>query len=267
MSPQPQPLDGTNGLRGPLRPETGWALFLDVDGTLLHFADRPECVEVSDHLRAVLAALLPGLGGAIALISGRRLGDIDRLFAPLVLPAAGLHGLEHRNAEGVVDVLGRPEMLDPLRGPLSGFAGMHAGVQLEDKGRAIALHYRRAPEQGAAARHLVGQLLARHGEGLRVIEGKMVLEIKPALADKGQAVRGFLAEAPFRGRCPVFIGDDTTDEDAFVAVNALGGYSIRVGDLPGTQARFRLADVDAVIAWLENLPAALGGHGSGDKSR
>ncbi len=265
--PQPQRVDGTNGRGDVLCPETGWALFLDVDGTLVHLADRPDSVEVSDHLRSVLVALRPRLNGAIALISGRRLKDLDRLFAPLVLPAAGLHGLEHRNAEGTVDVLGRPDILDPLREPLSGFARKHAGVQLEDKGRALALHFRRAPKLATAARHLVSQLLTRHGEGLRVIDGKMVLEIKPALADKGRAVRSFLAEAPFRGRRPVFIGDDTTDEDAFLAVNELGGYSIRVGDFPETQARFRLADVDAVIAWLEYLPAAVDGLGSGDNSR
>lgn len=267
MPPQPQPFDRADERCGPLRPDIAWALFLDVDGTLLPIARRPESVEVSDHLRSVLTALLPRLNGAIALISGRRLRDLDRLFAPLALPAAGLHGLEHRNAEGNVDIVGRPESLDPWREPLSVFARANPGVQLEDKGRTLALHFRRAPDKATAARRLVGQLLARHGEGLRVIDGKMVLEIKPAIADKGQAVRSFLTEVPFRGRRPVFIGDDTTDEDAFLAVNALGGYSICVGDLPGTQARFRLADVDAVIAWLESLPDALDGSDHGDDSR
>lgn len=255
--PRPRPATPDDGSAGPLQPRFDWALFLDIDGTLLHITDAPELAEVSDHLRAVLAALLPRFEGAIALISGRRLDSIDRLFAPLRLPAAGLHGLEHRGPNGDVRRLGAPEALNPWRDALAAFARDNPGVTLEDKGRAVALHYRRAPENAAAARHLVGQLMARHGSGLRVIDGKMVLEIKPALADKGHAVRGFLAEPPFRGRRPVFIGDDTTDEDAFAVVNALGGDSICVGDRPGTHARFRLADVDAVVAWLDAMPAAL----------
>lgn len=258
-SPQPEPLRRRDGTSRPLRPSRGWALFLDVDGTLLHLADTPEAVEVGEHLRGVLRALQPLLGGAIALISGRRIEDLDRLFAPLRLPAAGLHGLEHRGADGRTRMLGDPGMLDSLRRPLAEFAAGHEGVLLEDKGRALALHYRRAPDLAAACRRLVARLMARGGRGLSVIDGKMVLEIKPRLADKGEAVRGLLAEPPFAGRTPVFIGDDATDEDAFLAVNALDGYSVRVGDYPNSKARYRLADVDAVVAWLESLPRVLAG--------
>ena len=261
--PQPAPT-GRNRRHAPEpRPDPSWALFPDVDGTLLHLADTPEAVEVSEHLRGVVQALLPLLGGAVALISGRGLDDLDRLFAPLKLPAAGLHGLEHRGADGRSRMLGDPGMLDAWRRPLADFAAAHNGVLLEDKGRALALHYRKAPDLAAECRHLVAQLTARHGEGLRVIDGKMVLEVKPRLADKGEAVRCFLAEPPFAGRRPVFIGDDVTDEDAFLAVNALDGYSIRVGDYPNSRARYRLADVDAVIAWLESLPRALAGDHRG----
>lgn len=263
-SPQPAPTERHREKAPELTPNSNWALFLDVDGTLLHLADTPEAVGVSEHLRGVIEALRPLLGGAIALISGRQLDDLDRLFAPLILPAAGLHGLEHRSNGTETRVLGDPATLDRWRRPLGDFASAHDGVLLEDKGRALALHYRRAPALAADCRHLVAQLMARFGEGLRVIDGKMVLEIKPRLADKGEAVRSFLAEPPFTGRIPVFVGDDVTDEDAFLAVNALGGYSIRVGDGPKSAARYRLVDVDAVIGWLESLPRALGGNECGN---
>lgn len=234
-----------------------WALFLDVDGTLLPIAETPDGVEVSDHLRAVLARLAPLYGHALALISGRPIAELDQLFAPLALPSAGLHGLERRDAAGRIRRLGEPAWLDALRRALGDFAAAHPGVLLEDKVRTLALHYRRAPEAEAAARRAVAELIGGDDQRLRVIEGKMVLEIKPRLADKGAAVAAFLGEPPFAGRRPVFIGDDVTDEDAFAVVNRLGGTSVRVGDLPGTAARYRLPDVNAVVAWLEALPATL----------
>ena len=240
-----------------------WALFLDVDGTLLHIAETPGGVEVSDHLRAVLARLAPLYDHALALISGRQIVQLDRLFAPLALPAAGLHGLERRDPAGRIRRLGDPAWLDGLRQALGDFAAAHPGVLLEDKGRTLALHYRRAPRAEAAARRIVGELTEGDQERLRVIEGKMVLEIKPRLADKGAAVAAFLDEPPFAGRRPVFIGDDVTDEDAFATVNRLEGISVRVGDLPGTAARYRLPDVNAVVAWLEALPAALASSAAG----
>lgn len=252
-----EPICRESSTRKELRPSSGWALFLDVDGTLLHLADTPEAVEVSDHLRRVLTDLAPVFGGAVALISGRRVEDLDRLFSPLCLPAAGLHGLEHRAADGTVRMLGDTAMLDPLRGPLRDFANAHDGVILEDKERALALHYRRAPQVEVLARQFVADLAGRRPENLRVIDGKMVLEIKPRLSDKGAAVRSFLDEPPFEGRLPVFIGDDVTDEDAFRAVNALGGHSIRVGDGRDSQARWQLSDVNAVLEWLASLPGMI----------
>lgn len=252
-----EPICRKTGASGHLCPSPGWALFLDVDGTLLHLADTPEAVEVSDHLRDMLARLTPAFGGAVALISGRRIEDLDRIFAPLRLPAAGLHGLEHRDARGNLRLLGEAKMLSPLRGPLREFAGRHEGILLEDKGRTLALHYRMAPEMEAEARRLVAGLAGRHADCLRVIDGKMVLEIKPRLSDKGAALRSFLSEQPFRGRRPVFIGDDVTDEDAFRAVNELDGHSIRVGNGTDSLAYWQLADVNAVIGWLEQIPKAL----------
>lgn len=252
-----EPLCRMAGQRTTLRPSSDWALFLDVDGTLVHLADTPEAVEVSDHLRDVLVRLVPSFDGAVALISGRPISDLDRLFAPVRLPAAGLHGLEHRDARGHLRLLGESEMLEPLRGPLRAFATENPGVMLEDKGRALALHYRKAPDAEGRARRLVAGLAGRHADILRVLDGKMVLEIKPRLSDKGAALRSFLDEPPFRGRRPVFIGDDVTDEDAFSAVNDLGGCSIRVGDGRDSHARWQLPDVNGVIGWLESLPGKL----------
>lgn len=235
----------------------GWALFLDVDGTLLELTDPPDAVVVPPRLISVLDRLAPMLGGALAVISGRRLDDLDRLFTPLELPAAGIHGLERRGVDGRRDVLGTVESLDPFREPLTDFVKCHDGALVEDKGRALALHYRGAPEAETSARRLVARLMARHGEAYRVIDGKMVFEIKPKLADKGKAVGGFMDEPPFRGRCPVFVGDDVTDEDAFRVVNERGGLSIRVGARPDSAARYQLADVEAVLAWLEGVATSL----------
>jgi trehalose 6-phosphate phosphatase len=243
-----------------------WALFLDVDGTLLHIAETPAGVEVNDHLRQILARLAPLFGRAVALISGRPIAELDRLFAPLVLPAAGLHGLERRDAAGRVRRLGDPAWLDGLRPALGAFASGHPGVILEDKRRALALHYRRAPQAEAAARRLVAEVTESQQERFRVVDGKMVLEIKPRLADKGAAVAAFLEEPPFEGRRPVFIGDDVTDEDAFAVVNRLGGHSVRVGDAPETRASYRLPNVNTVVTWLESLPGALAAWAPGGRS-
>jgi trehalose 6-phosphate phosphatase len=242
-----------------------WALFLDVDGTLLHFADTPDAVEVGEHLHRALERLAPLLGGALALISGRRIADLDRLFAPLVLPIAGLHGLERRDAGGTLHRLADEAGLDELRGPLAEFAAAHPGVLLEDKGQALALHYRRAPAAEGAARQLVERLAADRLDRLRVLDGKMVLEIKPRLANKGAAIGGFMGEAPFAGRRPVFAGDDVTDEDGFAVVNGLGGASIRVGDEGPSEAVYRLEDVQAVMEWLEALPGMLGACRAGER--
>lgn len=252
-----EPLHRECGQQKDLQPSSDWALFLDVDGTLLHLADTPEAVQVSDHLRDVLVRLVPLFGEAVALISGRPIDDLDRMFAPVHLPAAGLHGLEHRDAHGNLKLLGEKEMLAPLRGPLREFADRHEGVLLEDKGRALALHYRKAPHVETEARRLVAGLAGRYADSLRVIDGKKVLEIKPRLSDKGAALLSFLDEPPFRGRCPVFIGDDVTDEDAFRAVNGLGGHSIRVGNSRDSHAEWQLPDVNGVIDWLESLPKKL----------
>lgn len=236
---------------------TRWALFLDVDGTLLGFQGRPEDVHLHDSLRAVLDALDTGLGHAVALVSGRTLADLDRIQAPLKLAAAGLHGLERRDADGTVDHGVEGAALDHLRDGLSELVDGHDALWLEDKGRTLAVHYRADPGLHRTVLDQVHALCAREApDALAVIDGKMVCEIKPRHADKGSAIRGFMARPPFSGRVPVFLGDDVTDEDGFRAVNALGGLSVRVGAQPAdklTHAAYRLADEPAVEAWLARL--------------
>ncbi|MGF1594776.1 MAG: trehalose-phosphatase [Kiloniellaceae bacterium] len=225
------------------------ALFLDVDGTLLPIAPHPDAVRVPPPLIALLEDLNARIGGALALVSGRSLANLDRLFAPLRLPAAGVHGLERRGADGIVHTGDTASLLQPLRGPLADFAGARQGLLVEDKQHSLALHYRAAPTYDAEAEAFLRDLAAA-APGLEVTRGKMVLEVKPAGVDKGTAIVAFLAEPPFAGRHPVYIGDDVTDEDAFAAVNAAGGLSIRVGAAAATAATHRLADEAAVHDWL-----------------
>ncbi len=249
-----------HALREPrLEARPDWALFLDVDGTLLHIASTPDAVRVSRELRTVIAALRPGLGDAVALVSGRGLVDLDRLFAPLVLPAAGQHGLERRDAAGRMHRAGEPSVLDPLRAPLQQFVRTRPGTILEDKGLTLAVHYRRVPERAAEARNVVDELVRVNDHRFHALHGKMVSEVRLRAADKGAAIAAFLKEPPFSGRRPVFVGDDVTDEVGFAAVNARGGHSVHVGHGEETCAGYRLDDATEVIAWLAAAAAKLGG--------
>ncbi|HSN69995.1 MAG TPA: trehalose-phosphatase [Steroidobacteraceae bacterium] len=239
--------------RLPIR-ERAWALFLDVDGTLLDIVESPDAVHVPEALSHTLAAAAEREDGALALVSGRSLAQLDRLFAPHRFCAAGLHGLERRTAAGQILRPAIPHArLDAARVRLARFADEHEGLLLEDKGLSLALHFRRAPELESAARDAMQTLLAELGPDLQVQEGKCVLELKPAGATKRTAIEAFMNEPPFEGRLPVFAGDDVTDEDGFAAVNELGGYSIRVGAEAPTQARCRVDSVAALRDWLARI--------------
>lgn len=235
-------------------PGDRWALFLDVDGTLVAIAPRPHEVRVDPELPLLLGGLRSACDGALALVSGRRLADIDGLFSPLRLPAAGVHGWQRRRADGAPVVAEEPtEMLRPLRRGLAVWAATRPGLLFEDKGGSLALHYRLAPEHGPGLRRLARRLVARETQ-LRMIDGRKVIEVLPLGIDKGTAIAAFLAEPPFAGRLPVYAGDDTTDEDGFRVVNRLGGITIRVaapelGDLPST-ARYAVPSVAALRRWL-----------------
>jgi trehalose 6-phosphate phosphatase len=227
-----------------------WALFLDVDGTLLEHAERPEQVRAEPAVLRLLEALCRGSGGALALISGRSIADLDRLFAPLRLPLAGQHGIERRDAGGRLHRHAFPaDLLRRAAARIGEFAARHQGLLFEDKGYNLALHFRRAPQLAGAAQSAVRQAAAQLGGEFEVQEGSMVVELKPSGRDKGMAIAEFMREPPFAGRTPVFVGDDLTDEHGFGVVNRLGGHAVKVG--PGASAApYRLADAAAVRAWL-----------------
>jgi trehalose 6-phosphate phosphatase len=238
-------------------PLSAVALFLDVDGTLLDIAATPQAVSVPHHLRARLRALHAASGGAVALVSGRTIGDLDALFAPLALPSAGLHGFEVRGVSGACRRLPSPSTaaLEAARVAMLRLAARHAGLLVEDKRFALALHYRAAPQLEETAVDAMQEVAACVGEELELQRGKMVVELRPAGATKAKAVATFLREAPFTGRVPIFIGDDLTDEPAFELVNRLEGLSAVVDATRPSAARARLADVTAVRAWLDQLQA------------
>lgn len=233
-----------------------WALFLDVDGTLLEIAETPQSVHVSDSLKELLSAISLRLDGALALISGRTLDDLDHLFAPLRFCAAGVHGCERREPSGcVVRPAVDPCTLDAAHEVLGTFVNRHPGLVLEDKSHGLALHFRRAPHLSADADRIVRTVCERLGADFAVQAGKCVLEIRPAAWTKGASVRAFMQMPPFLNRMPVFVGDDLTDEHAFAVVNELAGMSIRVGEAHETLARHRLPSVRHVLRWLESVAA------------
>jgi trehalose 6-phosphate phosphatase len=235
------------------------AVFLDVDGTLLEIAPRPELVQVPRALPALIAQLAKERQGALALISGRPLVELDRLFRPWHGAAAGLHGIQRRRTDGTLDnILDRAAQmsLDRLRPRLAALAADGTGLLLEDKQGSLALHYRSAPQREAEISAYAKALERAAGSTLRLIFGKMVVEFQTRNADKGLAIAAFLSEPPFLGRRPVFLGDDTTDEDGFAEVGRRGGTAIRVGTPGRTVAKYSLPSVKAVHAWLArtNLP-------------
>jgi trehalose 6-phosphate phosphatase len=227
-------------------------LFLDFDGTLLDLAETPTAIAVDGALSELLARTSTALGGALALVSGRAIDDLDRLLAPLKLPVAGIHGFERRDACGAVHrAPARRGTLEAVRHRFIEFIAHDPRLLLEDKGEALALHYRRAPEAAAAVRAFADRMVDALPPGFTLQPGDMVVEVKSQLFSKGLAVREFLREPPFAGRLPVVIGDDFTDVDAFRVVEYLGGLSIAVGDR--IRGRERLPDPTTVRELLEHL--------------
>ncbi len=232
----------------PARPD--WAFFFDIDGTLIEIADTPGGVQVDRALQQLIVDLHTSTAGAVALISGRTIDDIDRLFPMTLLPVAGQHGVERRDALGEVSHHAFPsQRLEWAYRRLARLAEEHPGLLLEHKGLSLALHYRRAPHLARYALRVARSLLPRLGSRYCLQSGKCVVELKPAGKDKGLAIQEFMREEPFRGRTPVFVGDDTTDEFGFAMVNRLHGHSVKVGPGP-TAAEFRLRNVPLVRDWL-----------------
>ena len=225
------------------------ALFLDFDGTLVEIAPSPDLVQVPAELPHLLGQLTDRLDGAVAVVSGRPLDELARLLAPFAGGIAGAHGLERRSGDGNVMRCPVPAELDRFRLLVAGFAARHDGLLFEDKGGILALHYRQAPSLGPRCRALIQRAAQTSNGALAAVPGKMVIELISRSGGKGRAISNFLADPPFRRRLPVFIGDDTTDEDGFAVVNRLGGVSVHVGG-GASIARYSLAAVGDVLAWL-----------------
>jgi trehalose 6-phosphate phosphatase len=240
-------------------PSLQWCLFLDVDGTLIELTDSPLDTFADPELKTLLGHVAERLGGALALVSGRSIGYLDALFAPLRLPAAGLHGVERRKASGAMHGASFVDtQLNQARAAVTALVQAHPGTIVEDKGRTLAVHFRMAPDREAAGREALTAIAKPLGSNYHIQEGSMVLEIKPRGFTKATAIKAFMAEPPFSGRKPVFIGDDLTDRDGFRMVEDQGGLSVAVGDQ--VQAQFHLENAAAVRGWLREIAALHDSH-------
>ncbi|MGC8469628.1 MAG: trehalose-phosphatase [Acetobacteraceae bacterium] len=218
------------------------ALFLDLDGTLLDIAPTAAEVRVSPDLVPALTRLAAGLDGALAILSGRTLAEIDAPLAPLILPAAAEHGAALRLPDGVREEIATPPPEDWIT-RLRAFAGSHAGVRIEVKHHGLVVHFRQAPDHEAATATFLAALLAAGDRGFEILPARRAFELRPRGVGKGNALRRLMQTAPFAGRVPVFVGDDVTDEEAIAAAQALGGRGLHVG-------RDFAASPAAVRAWV-----------------
>jgi trehalose 6-phosphate phosphatase len=235
------------------------ALFLDIDGTLIEFVPRPEDARVPEALRDTLDRLRRALDGALAVVSGRALADVDRLFAPLQLAAAGQHGAELRMTS-----TGRAQVFASLQtarravlAAAAPYLATHPGLRAEDKGLSIAFHYRGAESDAAGLREVLADAVARQGNALQLLDGHLCFDVRSQSEHKGTVVERFMVSAPFKGRVPVYIGDAGTDEDGFAAAVGQGGRAIRIGAPRPSRATECLDDPAALRAWLEQSATAL----------
>ncbi len=228
-----------------LKPDS--ALFLDFDGTIVAFAQQPDGVEIEPRLPGLLERLRERHGGALAIVTGRPLAALDSFLPGTRYAAAGLHGLEWRLAVGKTHRSGNPAGARRIVEALEERFGSDRRVLIEDKGAAVAVHYRRAPREAAACLAALRELATP--PEFEILHGHFVVEARPRGVNKGAAVKALLRHAPFAGRRPVYVGDDRTDEDGFRAALVLGGHGVKVGPEP-TEARYRIPSVAAVHEWL-----------------
>lgn len=237
------------------------ALFLDLDGTLADIVSRPSLATIAADTRRTLGLLFAQLGGALAVVSGRELAQIDSLVGRARIAAAGIHGAELRTADGVVT------LDDTLAGELIAVESELRtqirdldGVTLEIKPISIAIHFRASPQSEARVAALAARIVGARSH-LKYLKGNKVAEILPAGIDKGRAIMKLMRTHPFHGRVPIFAGDDVTDEDGFEAVNAMDGISIKIGPGP-TLATYGFADAVGFRNWLESLTRDRGATGT-----
>ena len=235
----------------PLSLLDGAALFLDFDGTLVELAETPDAIQVSPALSPLIQRLAKRLEGRVAIISGRAIRDLERHLLCSGIAVSGSHGLELRLRDGSQVPLRMSQGLDHARERTAHYAAAIPGLLVEEKPFSVALHYRKAPEREAEVQGFMTELA--EASGLALQRGKMVVELRPVGADKGDAVRTLMAEPEFAGARPLFVGDDLTDEDAFRAAAALGGAGILVGAQRETAAEWGLESVAAVAEWLEQI--------------
>lgn len=233
----------------------GHALFVDFDGTLVPIADRPDDVVVDEDLLALLAGLAGCFGDRLTIVSGRSIAQLDALIGPAAagLPLVGSHGMESRR-HGVLSQPPRGAGLDAATRAVRDYAATHPGLIVEEKSLGTALHYRAAPDLEPETRRAAAAIGAAHG--LAVQNGKMMVELRGPGRDKGSAVAGLMAQRSWKDCVPVMIGDDLTDEPAFVVAETIGGFSILIGPERETAARCGLPDVAALRDWLWQIVEA-----------
>lgn len=229
------------------------ALFFDVDGTLLDIAADPDGVAVPVELQQSLSVISQHLSGATALVTGRAISFIEERFPDYRGPIAALHGAEFRHASGLVELVEPGEHFLIAKDFLRNAALRVSGIRAEDKGSAVALHYRAAPEKAQLAHDLVDKALKLAGPDWTVQAGKMVFELRPAISDKGAALRRFMGEAPFAGRVPIAFGDDLTDLPMLEAADELGGTAVVIGRAIDRSGATRLANPGELRLWLFRL--------------
>jgi trehalose 6-phosphate phosphatase len=236
---------------------TKWALLLDVDGTLLDVAATPDNVRVPPNLIQSLQRINQLLSGALALVSGRTVATLDRLFAPLSLAAAGEHGAELRPGPDQPVARCTTRLFDPaLKAELQQLVVEHPALLLEEKPSSIVVHYRRAPELGPGVERRLQAILTKADQSLGIFPSKMSWDIRDGSCTKGTALVQIMALDRFAGRRPIYIGDDRTDEDGFAEAERLGGLALAVaGEYRASRAPV-FASPAAVRAWLGRLAAA-----------
>jgi trehalose 6-phosphate phosphatase len=234
-----------------------WALFIDIDGTLIGMAPTPDAVSVPAGLVPLLGRVAAGLGGAVALLTGRRITDADRLFAPLRLAASGVHGTELRaEPDGPVSNLAPPMPAAVLQA-MHNLESLAEGILVEPKGAGLAVHYRNAPDARNALEAKVAAIVATAPDDLAMRKGRMVIEVVPKRFSKATELTLLASRPPFRGRRPIMIGDDAGDEVALAAAERLGGLALRVAGEHFGPASADFAGVESVCVWLEALAARL----------